>query len=132
MTRRQSSLAIATAGAAVIFHSCVKASPMKAIQLHVDLEVDPARTTAIEEVFRNTFEPTIRRQPGFVAVALLRLRNEAPGAAAGKFNYRLLISFETEEQRKQWVATAEHQRVWPEMEKNLTGAKYNSVLYDVV
>jgi hypothetical protein len=41
-----------------------------------------------------------------------------------------VISFETEEQRVAWVATADHQRVWPQMEKNLKGVKFTAALWD--
>ena len=104
---------------------------MTAIQLHVDLEVDPQKEATLAATFKKTFEPTIRKQPGFVDVKLLKFRKAMAGAGPGKFNYRLLISFQTEEQRVKWVASAEHQRVWPEMEKNLTGQKYVPWLYDV-
>ena len=91
----------------------------KPIELHVDLEVDPAKADALVDTFHRVFEPTIRKQPGFVSVALLR----APSG------YRLVISFETEEQRKTWVGTADHQRVWPQMEANLTGSKFAAMLW---
>jgi len=105
---------------------------MTAIQLHVDLEVDPQKEATLAATFKKTFEPIIRKQPGFVDVKLLKFRKAMAGAGPGKFNYRLLIGFQTEEHRMQWVASAEHQRVWPAMEKNLTGQKYMPWLYDVV
>ena len=43
--------------------------------------------------------------------------------------YRLVISFQTEEQRATWVGTADHQRVWPQMEANLKGAKFSATLW---
>ena len=84
----------------------------KPIQLHVDLELDPAREQEMVSAFHNTFEPVIRTQPGF------------------KYPYRLVISFETEEQRQGWIATADHQRVWPAIKKTLTGSLYSASLYD--
>jgi heme-degrading monooxygenase HmoA len=89
------------------------------IQLHVQLEVDPARQNSLVETFHKVFEPVISRQPGFVSVTLLK-------SAAG---YLLVISFETEQQRVNWVATEDHQRVWPQMEANLTGAKFSTMLW---
>ena len=93
------------------------------IELHVDLDVDPTKGKDLESTFHTVFEPTIRKQPGFVAVTLLKLR-------AAAVTYRLVISFETEEQRVAWVATADHQRVWPQMEKNLKGVKFTAALWD--
>ena len=53
------------------------------------------------------------------------------GAAPPGANYRFMISFETEEQRKQWVATAVHQKVWPTIENTLNNKNYTVLLYDV-
>ena len=91
------------------------------IELHVDLEVDPAKENDLVATFHKVFQPTISRQPGFVSVTLLKAR------AAGA--YRLVISFQTEEQRKTWVGTEDHQRVWPQMEANLRGAKFSGMLW---
>ena len=93
------------------------------IELHVDLDVDPAKERDLESTFHTVFEPTIGKQPGFVFVTLLKLRSAAVG-------YRLVISFETEEQRVAWVATADLQRVWPQMEKNMQGVKFTAALWD--
>jgi heme-degrading monooxygenase HmoA len=95
------------------------------IELHVDLDVEPAKEKDLESAFHAMFLPTISKQPGFVSVTLLKLR-------AAAVTYRLVISFETEEQRVAWVATADHQRVWPQMEKNLKGVKFSAALWDKV
>ncbi len=97
------------------------------IQLHVDLDVDPALEQQMLAAFRDTFSPAIRKQPGFVDVQLLRLRGEL-----SSFNYCLLIGFESEEQRQQWVGTPLHQEVWPAIEQTLRGSKYATRLYDVL
>ena len=95
------------------------------IELHCDLEVDPAQEKALVNTFHTVFEPTIGAQPGFVSVTLLKLR-------ATEIAYRLRISFETEEQRAAWVATGDHQRVWPQMERTLKGAKLAATLWDTI
>jgi heme-degrading monooxygenase HmoA len=92
------------------------------IELHVDLDVEPTKEKDLVSTFHTVFEPTISKQPGFVLVTLLKLR--------AAVTYRLVISFETEEQRVAWVATADHQRVWPQMEKNLKGVKFTAALWD--
>jgi len=94
------------------------------IELHVDLDVDTAKEKELVSTFHHVFQPVISKQPGFVSVALLKLR--AGGA------YRLVISFDTEEQRVAWVATDDHQRVWPQMEKNLKAGKFTVALWDRV
>jgi antibiotic biosynthesis monooxygenase (ABM) superfamily enzyme len=98
------------------------------IQLHVDLEVAPAKEADLVKNYKTIFRPTIQKQPGFVDVRLLKIRKPE---ASQSMHYRLLISFQTEEHRQQWVASADHQKVWPEIEKNLTGKKFAAVLYDI-
>jgi len=93
------------------------------IELHVDLDVEPTKEKDLANTFHTVFEPTISKQPGFVSVSLLKLRGLV-------ISYRLVISFETEEQRRTWVATDDHQRVWPQMEKNLKGVKFTAALWD--
>src|SRR6266571_5813411 len=93
------------------------------IQLHVDLDVDPSKEQEMVRIFRNIFRPTISKQPGFMEVKLLKLRETGSGARPKIMSYRLVISFDTEDLRKQWVATDDHQRIWPTIERTLTGKK---------
>jgi heme-degrading monooxygenase HmoA len=102
------------------------------IQLHVDLDVDPAKEKDLAATYDKTFRPAIRKQPGFVDVKLMKLRSTLAGAPPARSNYRLLLSFETEEQRKAWVATDLHQKVWPEMEKHFKTKDYGVLLYDTI
>lgn len=101
------------------------------IQLHVDLEVDPARENELLANFRNIFRPTIRKQPGFVDVKLLKLRSPLVGKPPDNCAWRLLISFQSEELRLQWVKSDDHQKAWPTLERTLKGAKSIVLLYDV-
>lgn len=123
--RRRTCLKALAAAAGVPSLPAAAAPP---IQLHVDLDVDPAKERKLVENFRNVFRPAISRQPGFVDVKLLKLRKALAGPTP--LPYRLLISFQTEEQRQTWVATNDHQRAWPAIEENLRGSKYTAVLYD--
>ena len=101
------------------------------IQLHVDLDVDPAKEKTLLNNFRTIFQPTIRKQAGFVDVKLLKLQKVMAGKGPADTMYRLLISFQTEDQRLKWVASDDHQRVWPKMDENLRGAKFSAVLFDI-
>ncbi|MEZ5354684.1 MAG: hypothetical protein R2762_18780 [Bryobacteraceae bacterium] len=130
ITRRASLFGPALALAAGALPPASAQARAKPIQLHVDLEVDPAKEKQMLANYGKLFRPAIRKQPGFVEVKLLKLRQAMMGNPGG-FNYRLLISFQTEEQRKAWVANDEHQRVWPTIEQCLKGAKYQPWLYDV-
>ena len=126
MNRRQSMMAMA-AGVAV-----AQAQSGSPIQLHVDLEVDPKREAEMLKNYKATFRPAIVKQPGFVDVKLLKLRKEVAGKAPAGSPYRLIISFQTEEQREKWVASDLHQKVWPTIEASLKGQKYIVLLYDPV
>ena len=129
MNRRTYLITMAAAGGV----STVAAQPARnPIQLHVDLDVNPAQENEMVSNFRKVFRPTISKQPGFVAVTLLKLRNVMAGDFAKNWNYRLIISFQTEEQRLVWVKTDDHQRAWPTIEKTLRGNKFKAVLYDIV
>ena len=129
MNRRTYLLTMAAAGGVATAAAQPARNP---IQLHVDLDVNPAQENEMVSNFRKVFRPTISKQPGFVAVTLLKLRNVMAGDFAKNWNYRLIISFQTEEQRLVWVKTDDHQRAWPTIEKTLRGSKIRVVLYDVV
>ena len=101
------------------------------IHLHVDLYVDPAKEQQMVQNYHKVFKPTISRQPGFVEVRLIRFREVKFGKPPAPTKYRLIISFQTEEQRTTWVASADHQKAWPTIEGTLTGPKFTAVLYDV-
>lgn len=132
MNRRAYLKAVAAGATALGVAPSGLAADKNPIQLHVDLDVDPAREKEMLANYRDVFRPVIRKQPGFVDVKLLKMREALAGPPPKNAPYRLLISFATEELRKKWVATDEHQRVWPTIEKTLRGQKYGVVLYDTV
>ena len=130
MTRRKNLQAFATAAMAASSAQTAAAAGTP-IQLHVDLDVDPAKEKDMLNNFRTIFQPAIRKQPGFVEVKLLKLEKVLGGKGPANTSYRLLIGFQTEDQRVKWVATAEHQKAWPKIEENLRGAKYSAVLFNI-
>jgi len=100
------------------------------IQLHVDLSVDPAKEQEMLHNFHNVFRPAAMKQPGFIDVKMLKLRSALAGAAPSGANYRFELIYASEEQRKVWVDTATHKRVWPTIEKTLRSKDYTILLYD--
>ena len=100
------------------------------IELHLDLEVDPLREKEMVDKYRDVFKPAIGTQPGCLDVRMLRLRQTLTGKGPGDLKYRLVISFDSEENRRRWVATDEHQRVWPAISNTLRGSKFSATLYD--
>lgn len=79
--------------------------------LHVDLNVRPDSSRALEETFSALFRPAIISQPGFAHVSLLK-------SGSVHDRYRLVIAFQDETAQKKWVATDLHQEVWPKVEAN--------------
>jgi hypothetical protein len=106
------------------------AETQKPIELHVDLSVDPAREEEMLRNFRTLFLPAARKHPGFIDVKMLKLRSALQGAGPEGANYRFVLTYATEEQRKQWVATAIHRRLWPTVENTLKTKNYTVLLYD--
>ena len=91
---------------------------------HTDLHVDPGKEEEMAHNYQQIFQPAIRRQPGFVAVQLLKRRSEPGGDKPAEDKYRFIISFEPEGLRLRWVSTDEHQCAWPTIDRTLTGSKY--------
>ena len=93
-------------------------------------EEDRQRTNL---VFDNMFVPEAVKHEGYIRVKMLKRRTIIQGTAPANHNYRFELEFESEELRQKWIASPEHQRVWPPVEKTMTTQKnYPVVLYDEV
>jgi heme-degrading monooxygenase HmoA len=101
------------------------------IELHVDLQVDPAKEKEMLEIFHSQFHAAAAKQPGFIDVKMLKLRSAIQGSAPPHANYRFVLQFQSEEQRQAWVATAIHQELWPKIEQTLASKQYTVLLYDL-
>ena len=82
------------------------------------------------QVFSTTFKPAATRQPGFIDVQMLRLGSALMGKAPADANYRFVLTFESEDLRRKWVATDIHQQVWPALEKFFKHKNYTVLLYE--
>jgi heme-degrading monooxygenase HmoA len=102
------------------------------IQLHVDLTVEPEKEEEMLHAFHNSFAPAASQQPGFIDVRMLKLRSALAGAAPAGVNYRFVLTYATEDERKHWVETKIHQEVWPLIERTLKTKNYVVLLYDSV
>jgi hypothetical protein len=118
-------------GAALGAASGLSAAATQPIVLEVDLAVDPAREKEMLNNFHNTFKPEAVKHPGYIDVKILKLRSALMGTAPTGLNYRFQLVYESEELRQKWVASAEHQRVWPTIEKTLKSKDYRVLLFDV-
>jgi len=108
------------------------AGPGHPIQLHVDLAVDPAREKEMLHNFETIFRPEAAKHPGYISVKMLKLRKAVKGSAPAGINYRFALTFQSEELRQKWVASPEHQKVWPTIENALSSKDYTVLLFDVI
>ena len=113
------------------------ASPARAqtkhIRLYVEMDVAPAREKEMLDTFHNVFVPEAVKHEGYIRVKMLKRRSFIQGMAPKQHNYRFELEFESEELRQKWIASAAHQRVWPQVERTMTTLKdYPVVLYDEV
>lgn len=105
----------------------------KHIRLYVEMDIAPGREREMLEAFHNTFVPEAVKHEGYIRVKMLKRRTIIQGTAPANHNYRFELEFESEEQRQKWIASAGHQRVWPQVERTMTTQKdYPVVLYDEV
>jgi antibiotic biosynthesis monooxygenase (ABM) superfamily enzyme len=105
----------------------------KHIRLYVEMDVAPGREREMLDAFHNTFVPEAVKHEGYIRVKMLKRRSIVQGTAPAAHNYRFELEFESEELRQKWIASPEHKRVWPLVERTMTTQKdYPVVLYDEV
>ena len=93
------------------------------VQLNIDLEVRPVNELQLARVFRDVFIPAISIQEGFIRVALLK-------QADSQQKYMIQLSFDTEEQRRSWVASDEHQDAFPKISALCSNTA--AIRYDII
>ena len=109
------------------------AAQTKHIRLYVEMEVPPAREKEMLDLFHNQFVPEAVKHEGYIRVKMLKRRTVVQGSVPPAYNYRFELEFENEELRQKWIASPEHKRVWPPVEKMMATTKdYPVVLYDEV
>ena len=103
------------------------------IRLYVEMDVPASREREMLETFHAVFVPEAVKHAGYIRVKMLKRRTILQGTAPASHNYRFELEFESEELRQKWIASAGHQRVWPQVERCMTTLKdYPVVLYDEV
>ncbi|OLY94381.1 Cupin domain-containing protein [Cnuella takakiae] len=93
------------------------AAQPKAMVLQMDFVVAKENAAAFEQMYTNVYVPAMMVQQGYVESKLLRLfpeqlEKEIEGEAT-TYNYQLQLSFDTEENRRKWVASEQHKAAWP-------------------
>jgi len=103
----------------------------KKIELHLDLAVAPGREKEMLANFERIFKPTAKKQPGYIDLKMLKLREAIRGGAPPGGSFRFVLDFESEELRQKWIASAAHAKAWPTIEDTLSDKNFNILLYDI-
>ncbi len=89
----------------------------KAMVLQMDFVVDKANAEAFEKMYYSIYVPAMTVQKGYLESKVLRMFPESVSkeiqAEPTTYNYQVQISFATEADRRNWVASPEHQIAWP-------------------
>lgn len=107
--------------------------------LQIFFDVNDVHGAAFEAMYREVYVPALRKQQGYIRSSLLRvfppnLADEIR-AAPSQHTYQLELVFDTEENRRRWVASAEHQAAWPQaaaLAQNVTHRAYDIACEDRV
>jgi hypothetical protein len=116
------------AGSTLLNAQAAKGRP---IQLHCDLKVDPKREQELIDNFEKIFKPVAMKHEGYIDLKLLRLNKEIAGKAPAGCKYQFSLTFQSEELRQKWIASADHIRVWPSLENTLLDKNISIIIYDV-
>jgi mannose-6-phosphate isomerase-like protein (cupin superfamily) len=85
--------------------------------LQMDFIVAEENFIAFEEMYYSIYVPAMTVQDGYISSKLLRLYPEDLSneieAEPTTYNYQIQISFKTEDKRREWVASDQHQIAWP-------------------
>lgn len=89
------------------------------IALHIRLHVHEAQRSDLEKTYAEAFLPALRVQQGFRGSSLYRtyapeLAQEI-NAAKDSSDYVVELRFDTEVNRRLWVASREHAAAWPQL-----------------
>ncbi|MBM3764561.1 MAG: hypothetical protein FJW32_04135 [Acidobacteria bacterium] len=107
------------------------AGPDGGIQIHVDLNVDPAKEKQMLQHFAKDFKPAAAKFQGYIDVKIIKLRKAFVGKAPEGLNYRFVLQYQSEELRQKWIASDIHQKVWGMIEGTLRSKNYDVLLFDV-
>ncbi|WP_114751092.1 cupin domain-containing protein [Pleomorphovibrio marinus] len=89
----------------------------KSMVLQMDFVVSREDAEEFEKMYHSIYVPAMTVQQGYIESKLLRMYNdqlsEEIEAEATNYNYQILISFDTEENRRKWVDSKQHDIAWP-------------------
>jgi len=97
-------------------------------------DVADQKRTEFEQAYTSVFEPALRKQAGFQNSKLLRLFSPAGqteiGAAPTEFNYQVNFVFDSEQSRRVWAKSPDHDIAWPKFSAIANKAVWRG--YDVI
>lgn len=92
--------------------------------LQIYFKVSEENGQAFEDMFRDVYVPAMQVQKGYIGSRLLRLFppevHKEINARETEFTYQMNLVFDTEENRRKWAASDEHQVAFPKA-KELAG-----------
>ena len=87
------------------------------ILFQILFDIADERRAAFEKVYADVFQPALERQTGFVTSKLVRLyptaRIQEIQGLPSEFNYEFIFVFESEEARRHWAVSKDHDIAWP-------------------
>lgn len=88
------------------------------ILLQIYFDVVPEQAAAFQAHYTNEYVPALCKQQGYLGSRLLQLYPAAVAtaieASPTDYNFQMELLFDSEENRRRWAASAEHQIVWPQ------------------
>jgi heme-degrading monooxygenase HmoA len=89
------------------------------IQFQLLFKVADAKQKEFERTFHDVFQPALSRQAGFISAKLLRIFSPAVQAeiqsAKSEHNYQVNFFFESEQARRKWATSPDHDVAWPKI-----------------
>lgn len=93
------------------------------VELHIWMTAKSGQADSLQKTFAEAFYPAVSSMQGFRSALLMR--------KPGTDDFTVRLSFDTEEQRMEWVASDNHQRAWPALEAHSKKTDYDgfAVIY---
>lgn len=105
-----------------------------AMALQMEFEVEAQHAKAFEDMYHSIYVPAMTVQEGYLSSKLLKIYppdiSKEIEAEQTTYNYQIMIVFDTEANRRKWVASKQHDIAWPAATDLAKGYKWKG--YDVV
>jgi len=102
--------------------------------LQIYFKVPVEKSGDFEKMYENIYVPALRKQQGYIRSDLLRVfpkdMADEIEATPTEYNYQMELVFDTEQNRRKWVASPEHQQAWTTAESMTTSVAWQG--YDIM